>query len=411
MLKPLIKALALLIVVLAAYTCIDPYYPELDDYESLMVVEGLVTNETSPYEVRLSRTIEHEDSIPEKINDAEVYISDETGRKSYFENSGNGVYKTDPDDFTGASGKTYTLHITTADGNEYVSDPAAMLPVPGIENIYFEKDEEYSNNQSERHEGIRIYVDTEKNLNDIDYVHWEYEETWKFRLSDYKRYTYINDSVILPINNVREYCWRTNKSSAILNGTVSQDQDHMIKKTPVCFIPTGISDRMTIQYSILIKQYSISAEAFEFWDNLRQVNETGGTIFDKQPYPVISNIKNTKDPEEKVLGYFQVSAVKKERKYITPGDIFELDLPYYRYDCKRYEVSPEDYPPPSPIIPPMTWDELYEMFISTGDLTFVEPLYDDETHKLSKLVFTENVCSDCSLMGTTEKPDWWVDLN
>ena len=411
MLKSLIKAFALLIVVLAAYTCIDPYYPKLDDYESILVVEGLITDENTPYEVRLSRSFRNEDSIPEKINDAEIFVSDETGNKSYLGNYGNGIYRTDPAGFTGETGKTYTLHINTADGKEYKSEPVVMLPVPGIEKLYYEKDEEYSNSQSESNEGIRIFVDTEQGTGDIDYVRWEYEETWKFRLSDYKRYTYINDSVILPINVVKEYCWRTIKSSAILIGSVLPGQTYQIKKAPVCFIPSGISDRLTIQYSVLVRQYSVSREAYEFWDNLKQVNETGGTIFDKQPYAVISNIKNINDPEEKVLGYFQVSAVQQVRKYITPGDVFELDLPYFQYDCKRYEVAPEDYPPPSPTLPLMTWDELYDMFIRTGKFTFVEPLFDDATRKLSKLVFTENICSDCSLTGISEKPGWWVDLN
>ncbi|HOB85595.1 MAG TPA: DUF4249 domain-containing protein [Bacteroidales bacterium] len=411
MLKPVIKALALLIAVLAAYTCIDPYNPGLENYESLLVVESLVTDEKVPYEVKLSRSIEHEDSIPERINGAEVYITDETGRRSDFENSGDGVYKTDPSEFTGVPGKTYILHIITSDGSEYVSDPAVMMPVHGIQNIYFEKDEEYRSNQSERQEGIRIYVDTEQNSSDIAYVHWEFEETWKFRLSDYKRYNYINDSVILPLKEVNEYCWRTNRSSVILNGTILPEQDNQIRKAPVCFIPTASSDRLTLQYCILIKQYSISREAFDFWDKLKQVNETGGSIFDKQPYPVISNIKNINDPEDKVLGYFQVSAVKQQRKYITPREIYELDLPYFQYECKRYEVSPEDYPPPTPTLPLMTWNELYDMFIRTGKFTFVEPVYDEETHLLSKLVFTENTCSDCTLSGTEEKPDWWVDLN
>ncbi len=411
MLKPVIKALALLIAVLAAYTCIDPYNPGLENYESLLVVESLVTDEKVPYEVKLSRSIEREDSIPERINGAEVYITDETGRRSDFENSGDGVYKTDPAEFTGAAGKTYTLHIKTSDGSEYVSDPAVMMPVPGIQNIYFEKGEEFSSNQSERQEGIRIYVDTEKSSNDIAYVHWEYEETWKFRLSDYKRFNYITDTLILPIIDIKDYCWKKTKSSNIMNGVILSGNSEQIIKAPVCFIASNKSDRLLIQYSILVKQYSLTEEAYRFWNDLRQVNESGGTIFDKQPYSVVSNIHNINDGKEKVLGYFQVSAVKEMRKYITSSELTELKLPWYSYDCKRFEVDPLDYHVEGSMAPVMSWDELYMMFTGDGRYTFVEPLYDQTTKQLSKLIFTETICSDCELTGTPEKPDWWVDLN
>jgi len=56
-----------------------------------------------------------------------------------------------------------------------------------------------------------------------------------------------------------------------------------IKKEPVNFIATDQSDRLLIQYSILVSQYSISKEEYDFWNNLKQVNESGGDIFAKQP--------------------------------------------------------------------------------------------------------------------------------
>jgi hypothetical protein len=48
--------------------------------------------------------------------------------------------------------------------------------------------------------------------------------------------------------------------------------------------------------------------------------------------------------------------------------------------------------------------------MSTGDFTFVKPIYNPDTGELLKLVFAENICSDCGLTGVTEKPDFWIDL-
>ncbi|MCJ7449263.1 MAG: DUF4249 domain-containing protein [Bacteroidales bacterium] len=410
MLKSGLKASCFLFLIFVFFTCIDPYNPKLSGYESLLVVEGLITDEKAPYEVRLSRSIQHEDSVPKRITDADVFITDETGKTEHLENCGDGSYKTDSAEFTGVIGKTYILHITTIDGAEYKSDPVVMLPVPGIDKIYYEKDEEYADNQSETHEGIRIFVDTGDGSEDSQYIRWEYEETWKFRLPDYKRFNYIGQSLIVPLEEVEEFCWKTLKSSVILNSSILPGQTNYIKKLPICFIGSDKSNRLTIRYSILVKQYSLSKEAFEFWNNLKQVNETGGSIFDTQPYPVISNINNVNNPGEKVLGYFQVSAVKQKRTYITRSELDELDLPWFKYDCKRFVVSPDDYPP-APMRPPMTWDELYDMFMSRKDFTFVEPIYNNTTHQLEKLVFVQNYCSDCKLTGFSEKPGFWIDLN
>ncbi len=411
MLKLLLRSLLLLLLAWVFSTCIDPYTPKLSGYESLLVVEGVMTDDTVPYVVRLSHNIQNEDSIPERISDATVAISDETGSITYLENCGDGIYKTDPEEFTGTIGKTYSLHIVTSDDKEYISAPSEMLPVPGIEDIYYEKDTEFSNDQTEILDGIRLYIDTEQGSGEHQYLRWEYEETWKFGLADYKRYYYGADSVIRPIYDPKEFCFKTIRSTEILHGALVPGQSGFINRLPVCFIAPSESDRLTIQYSILVKQYSLSKEAYEFWNNLKQVSETGGSIFDKQPFLITSNITNVNDPDEKVLGYFQVSAVKQERKTIIPAELVELHLPWYRSDCVRFVVSPEDYPPPTPTLPMMTFYELYQMFTGSGEFTFVEPIYNEITQELEKLVFVPTPCSDCELTGFYQKPDWWIDLN
>ncbi len=411
MLKQLQKTFVLLILTWALSTCIDPYTPVLEGYESLLVIEGVLTDEAVPYEVRLTRSVQNEDSVPERVTDATVYISDESGNKAYLALSGSGSFVTNPAEFTGIAGNTYTLHVKTADGREYASDPAVMLPVPGIKDIYYEEDNEYSSDRSELLEGIRIYVDTEQGSGENQYLRWEYEETWKFKLADYKRFIFISDSVILPINEVKDICWKTVKSSAIIEGSIVPGNNDFIKRAPVCFIAPTKSDRLTLQYSILVKQYSLSKEAYEFWNNLQQVNEAGGSIFDEQPYPVISNITCLNDPHEKVLGYFQVSAVKQVRKYITASELNELSLPWFNYDCIRYVVNPLDYHVPGSMTPVMSWGELYSMFVDAGEFAFVEPIYNADTNELEDLAFVSTICSDCELTGSLTKPDWWVDLN
>lgn len=410
MIRRLFKPIGLFLFALAFCTCVDPYYPDLKGYESLLVVRALITDEAVPYEVRLSRSFQNADSIPDKIKDATVYVSDEAGKITSFQNCGNGTYVTQPETFRGETGKTYTLHISTADGKEYISDPATMLPVPGIDSLYYEKDIDFSGANNEIMQGIRFYVDTDKNQGETRYLRWEYEETWKFRLSDYQRYDYYADTLILPRTITIENCWKTAKSTDIMIASIPDPGEASLKRAPICFVASAGSDRLLVQYSILAKQYSISGEAYEYLNDLMLLDEAGGTIFDKQPFPVISNIKNLNDPGEKVLGFFQVSAVTKKRISVTANVMNELDLPYYHYNCTRYEVNPLDFHVEGSMAPVMTWDELYNMFVGADQYMFIEPIYDPKTHQLIDLAFTERECSDCELTGSSLKPEWWIDL-
>jgi hypothetical protein len=165
-----------------------------------------------------------------------------------------------------------------------------------------------------------------------------------------------------------------------------------------------------MQYSILIRQYSISKKEYDYWDNLKRINESGDDLFATQPFPVISNIHNINDPLEQILGYFQVSAVKEKRKDIPFSDVVDLGLPVYTYPCERIEMAPEDYPR-SPYSPPLTWDDLYEMYCITSDYYFVEPKYKGTSGQLDKLVFARPECANCELTGTFSKPDFWIDYD
>ena len=110
------------IFALTLITCIDPYVLKLNKYESLLVVDGLVTDENAPYTIKLSRTYQDKDALPVMVTNAEVNVKDNNGNISAFMEVAQGIYRSDPDHFIGKTGETYTLHIKTNDGLEYRSE-------------------------------------------------------------------------------------------------------------------------------------------------------------------------------------------------------------------------------------------------------------------------------------------------
>jgi hypothetical protein len=102
-----------------------------------------------------------------------------------------------------------------------------------------------------------------------------------------------------------------------------------------------------------------------------------------------------------VLGYFEVSAVKERRIFIIPEDLKELDLPRFNYNCLKFVLSPSDY------APEMIPDEIYRGVMASSGIVFIDIINDEEMYAL---VFAQEECSDCSVVGTLNKPEFWDDL-
>ncbi len=403
-----LKSIFILLAVLTFYTCIDPFNPGLSGHESLLVVDGLISDADASCSVRLSRTLQTQDATTVMVTDAVMYITDDEGINNYLINRGNGMYYTDSTSFRGEPGRTYVLHISTS-AAEYESEPVTMQPSTDIDSIWYEKDKELVNNGTESVDGIRIFLDAGDGGAET-YHRWDFEETWKFKVPSPKKYDYdLSDSQIVPHHPVNDYCWKSRKSSDILVSSGVSGKSSGSRKVPIFFIGSDQSDRLLIQYSILVKQYSITKKEYEFWDNIRQVNGAGDDIFGRQPYPITGNVRNIDNPDEKVLGYFQVASVRERRKDIPISEIKGLGLPYYHYPCTRIEMAPGDYPR-SPLSPPLTWTDLYVMYCVTSNYYLVEVKYLAGTDVLDKMVFALPECSDCELTGTSAKPDFWTDL-
>jgi hypothetical protein len=405
------KRVIAFVVLATAASCIDPYNPNLKGYKSLLVVEGLVTNENSSYKVRLCRTINDESSTPEKVTNAEVSISDNDGIKTILQNCNDGYYKTDSLTFTGVIGKEYTLHIKTGNGNEYASEPCKMFAVPDIDSVYYEKGEEISGTPATSFTGLKIMLNSSSATGMNKYFRWTYNEAWEFTLPSPKTFncTLLGDTLIfrrIPV--VNEFCWKTASSGEIILNTILSGESEIINREEIKFIPSTLSDRLTKEYSILVKQYSLSEKEYEFWNNLKKINDAGGSIFDSQPYLVIGNIHNIKDAGELVLGYFEVSAVSKKRIFIPAHDLDALSLPHFQSQCTEFVKSPSDWPPQGMMGRSPTWPEIWHMFMDSGDFTFVRPVVTEDS-VLTKLVFALNVCSVCEYSGTSKRPDFWVD--
>jgi hypothetical protein len=276
-----------------------------------------------------------------------------------------------------------------------------MYAVRPIDSIFYQKDQEFISNKTDILYGIRLFLNSE-NSGGGKYFRWMYDEWWKFSVPYPKMYNYIDRNNIPNVDTLKKVCYAHHGSDEILIHSNESAITDRIEKEPVLFVASDQSDRLLMQYSIDIRQLSLSQAEFQFWEQLKEINDGEGNIFDKQPFSIIGNIHNINNPSESVLGYFQVSAVKEKRIYILPSDIKPLNLPLYSYNCQQVEVGPGDY------IPPKTFDEIYDTYTGNGYI-FTEPVYNLRM-VLIKLAFARPVCSLCTEKGSLSPPPFWIDM-
>ncbi len=366
-------------------SCITQFIPHTGEDKHLLVVEGLITDQPEPYTIKLSWSLPLGSDVGvSPVSGCVVTISDNLSNTYNLRETDPGKYVSDPSEFQGSIGRFYTLHInannsgsmTNSEGNHiYESAPVEMKEVPPIDSVFFEKVAiEQSSSSSAGIDGCEIYINTHDPSNQCKFYRWEFDETWKFEI---------------PYSVPNKICWVSDDSKIINIKNTSVFAEDRVERYPLYFISNG-SDRLKVRYSILVHQYSINEDEYNYWDKLQTLSEQVGGLYDVIPSAVSSNVFNSVDPAERVQGYFSVSAATSKRIFISTHFAGQAD-PYSADRCIADTLFPGDPIPSS--IGINAW-----IIISN----FMPPY---QVYTYSK------GCYDCTVRGTNIKPDFWIENN
>ena len=358
-------------------SCITEFIPETEEQKELLVVEGLITDQPGVNIVKLSKSIPFgKKSEAKTLSGCIVSIADNAGNRFWLNEISPGTYVTDSVEFRGQKGRTYMLHITSVDGTivkNYESDPSEMIPVPAIDSIYYEKlviREDYLDFGGI--DACQIYLNTHDPQNRCRYYRWDFDETWVLRL-------------LWPVEKIK--CWVSDTSKNInIKSTAAFDESKIIRQ-PVNYI-SNTTDRLLRKYSISVNQYSLSEDEFVYWEQIQNITDQAGGLYDKIPASVSSNIFCVEDPDEKVLGYFSVSAKSSKRSFIQDG--FSGIINQYP-DCPSDTVYGEG--------------EIWGLGISVWVLSDNPPSFWSPRRRI---LTDKKRCADCTTRGTAKKPDYWI---
>ena len=111
-------------------------------------------------------------------------------------------------------------------------------------------------------------------------------------------------------------CWTIDTSEEIFLFSTAGLSSDVVFENPLVHIPYA-SQQLSVVYSILVTQYALTKEAYEFWQNLKKNTEQLGTIFDPQPFADYGNMHCLSDPQEPVIGFISACTTQQQRIYIS----------------------------------------------------------------------------------------------
>lgn len=368
--------LALIAMLFVAGSCVTEFIPQIEENAQLVVVEGLITDRQEIQTIKLSKSLPFgERSTAKPLSGCNVTVTDDLGGRFILSETEIGTY-TLPPSFHGSVGRFYTLHIKTGQSNRnlsYESYPVEMKPVPEIDSIYYEKvvvQEKFEDFFGI--DGCKIFLNTYDPGNICRYYRWDFSETWVLRL-------------LWPVDNIK--CWVSDRSHDIIVKSTAAFDDSRIVGQPVTYI-SNETDRLSRKYSIEVNQYSLNEDEFSYLEKIKNLNAGVGGLYDKIPASIPNNLICIDNPNEKVLGFFSVSA-KSSRRIFIEGD--------FRGIIDRYNKCPVDtiygdYDPPDLYL--TMWP------ILDHPQTFGAPR--------TRILTDDKGCADCTVRGTKVKPGFWI---
>ena len=375
--------------------CTEAYPLITNRYEEAIVVQATITNELKNQEIKITKTARFEDEnyLPE--NGAEVYITDNSGNRYDFEDqSDRYVSKLE---FQALPDVKYQLHVNTKDDRSFESSIETLSPINPMQNVKAEVE------TKDNVRGVAIRVNSFDSSNQSKYYRYEYEETYKIVTPKWVTLeAYIDEKGALafrPNSTDTKVCFGNKKSPELLLTNTSDSNEDRVN-----FLIRFISDQdyiITTRYSILVRQYVESLAAYTYYNTLKKMSSSESILSPNQPGFLVGNLKSIKNPNSKIVGYFDVASVSTERIYFNYGDLFpNKPAPPYYTDCQEFCYSSGLPPPPD------------------GPCSHTEAgayIQDLELNKISYFLeggyyyWVDSPCGDCTTFASNLRPTFWVD--
>ncbi|WP_422355173.1 DUF4249 family protein [Roseivirga pacifica] len=306
-----IYALALMLMAVGCTQVIDL---DTDEVGGKLVIFGRVSNSSVGNTVTVTRTQPNgEDPLP--IENARVLIFDQQDNAAQLNYIGNGIYELPHGVLNQQVGSQFRLEVNI-DGATYTSPLQQMPELVGQDEVSWERIEHTtisSTGVTVVRDAIRVTASTNiYNKPNEFFLRWHVEETYplvgaSLPNSHFPFYTPMVCYAEIPLNQ---------QEIMLLDGTEVRPDFIAPREMAIRFLDYTF-DR---KHYFSVIQSSITKEAHEYWSRVNTITARSGSIFDIPPASVPGNITSS-DPNENVLGFFEVIALDTARTLVTNDDL------------------------------------------------------------------------------------------
>lgn len=385
--KRYVILIAVAIVGVIVQRCVEPFNPPVTNYTDLLVISGTLTDEPGDQTITVSRTTPYTDSTYVPENGCSVTVVDDKGNIIRYTGKGGGKYVANITNSDLGYGTSYMLRVIDNKGDVYESDYQTLQPAPPIDSLTASYQPKSTAENPDGLKGYQFYVNTSDPSGKTQYYRWSMQETWEYH-SPYTVAAMWDGTLHLNYHfeNNRSTCWMTKEVPGIYAATTRDLAEDVLKNYKLNYVSTQ-SDRLMWRYSLLVREYSLSAEAYEFWNGLeKQTQQTGG-LFESQPYMIRGNITCVSKPGKIVLGFFAASGVSEKRIFVGPAPDPARQISCSSDTIKSIRDDLMPYPPSSyPVY-------MYNFILPSGAIIKVA---------------SDQQCFDCLKRGGTNvRPSYW----
>lgn len=380
------KTLLYLLALVAFCSCTEPFDLETNEFSDILVINASITSENKHHEIYISRSFATGEEA-KLVSGAGVSIQNEAGNSIRFNETEAGTY-TSEIPFSPERGISYQLRVIDENNETFVSD-AVMLTQPSkIDQVMPKR---ITNKQGE--DGVEIYVDG-TGLNDHEgYFRYAFEETYKIEsfYKPLKEFVVVSQSPptleLTDKENEERICYVDETSNTVVIAETRNLAENKVRALPVHFIERR-DRKVALRYSILVKQFSLTASSYEFYKTLKEFSSNDNLFTQTQPGLIVGNIKHENNPNIKVIGLFEMVAIDTKRIFFNFRDIFGNDMPYFE-SCESQAYG-------------LSNPELFNRILS-GNFQFTgeDP---PEVYNIAPID-----CIDCTLEGSNRIPEFWTE--
>ena len=297
--------------------CVDLYDPKLSSDKLRLVVEAQLTTKNEFQYVYLTYDAPYNsegNNFKNLVVRAKVKIIDDEGKifEFYDEIEPNNQIKTregynyrSVNKFKAVLGRKYKLVVEILDGRKYESSFESPVPVSKIDNVTttFRELPPPSKIKGQ----FMVYIDAQDTPSEKNFYKWD---TYQIRQINYCREWFIYGQGGDLTQSFVDKCCEPCFEKVYLEDQYELGNDRLINGNKINkqYVATVPFDNTT-PYYMVINQYSLTEDAYKFWNAVKEQAKNSGGLFDATPKSIRGNIKNISDASEEVLGIFYVSDV------------------------------------------------------------------------------------------------------